>query len=195
MAASLLLALVLIQGPTSAGQVDDNALALALNSEPVLARGIQVRSERAPAQAGLASGGVPVVAAAPCVYYTLIAGAAYCSARAMSNGTIMGLAREDYLLWKLQQEIAKEVEQRMIPVRALAAEKRRIEAQGRAQPAPIRSSAAGTSRVGPGATQGQPRSAEPSSSFTGGMYTPPARSSTSGAKTRTSAPAKRGQLQ
>ena len=194
MAAPLLLALVLIQGPTSAVQVDDNALALTLNSGPVLARGIQVQSDRALVEVGLASGGAPEVAAAPCVYYTYIAGTAYCSARALRNGVVLGLARQDYLLWKLQQEIATEVEQRMAAVRARAAEQRRLESLGQTKSAPVRSSSA-TSGAGSGAAQAQPRTAGGSASnFSGGMYTPSAGSPTGGATTRTSTPPKRGDL-
>ena len=113
-ATSLLLALVLIQGPTSAAPVDDGLLAQPSNPVPVLARGIQVQSDRAPA----ASAGPASVAPAPCVYYTYIAGAAYCSLRGVRNGTLTGDARQDYLLWQVQHDIAKEME---IRVRAASA--------------------------------------------------------------------------
>mgnify|MGYP003513809661 FL=1 len=180
MAAPLLLALVLIQGPTSVAQVEGGPPALPSNPVPVLARGIQVQSDRAPASFASASGGPVAVAPAPCVYYTYIAGAAYCSLRAVRNGTIIGGAREDYLLWLVQHDIAEEM---TIRVRAavLANERRRLEAQ-RTQPASTRSSAAGTSQAGS------------SSNFSGGMYTPAPRNSTSGATTKSSAPAKRGEL-
>ena len=181
MTASLLLALVVMQGPTTTAQVDVAPPAAPSNPVPVLARGIQVQSDRAPASFASASGGPVAVAPAPCVYYTYIAGAAYCSLRAVRNGTIIGGAREDYLLWQVQHDIAEEM---TIRVRAavLANERRRLEAQ-RTQPASTRSSAAGTSRAGS------------SSNFSGGMYTPAARNSTGGTTTKSSAPAKRGQLQ
>ena len=151
------------------------------NPVPVLARGIQVHSDLAPASSASASGGPVAVAPAPCVYYTYIAGAEYCSLRALRNGTIIGGAREDYLLWQVQHDIAKEME---IRVRAAvrANETRRLEAQ-RTQPASTPSSAAGTSRAGS------------SSNFSGGMYTPAPRNSTGGGTTKSSAPAKRGKLQ
>jgi hypothetical protein len=193
MAASLLLALVLIQGPTSStpvAQLDDDAITLALSGGPVLAKGIQVQSEQASSGSTLASGGLLPVAPAPCAYYTYIAGATYCSAKRLSNGTIVGLAREDYLLWKAQQEIAKEAGDRARAA-ALSAEQRRLEAQ-RTRPAPIRSSVAGTSWAGPEFSAGQPRSAGTSSNFSGGMYTPAPRNPTGGATTGSSAPAKRG---
>lgn len=174
MATSLLLALALIQGPTSAAQVEGGPPAVPSNPVPVLARGIQVQSDRAPAGAAYASGGPVAVTPAPCVYYTYIAGAEYCSIRALRSGTIIGEARQDYLLWEVQQAIAREMAER-VRAAALSAEKRRLEAQ-RAQPAPTRP--AGTS-----------------SNFSGGMYTPAARNSTGGATTRSSAPAKRGELQ
>ncbi|HOX20765.1 MAG TPA: hypothetical protein PLI70_07560 [Gemmatimonadales bacterium] len=193
MAAPLFLALMLIQGPTTAAQATDGPLVLSSNPVPVLARGIQVQSDRAPASAASASGGPVAVTPAPCVYYTYIAGAEYCSLRALRNGTIIGGAREDYLLWQVQHDIAKEME---IRVRAAvrANESRRLEAQ-RTQPASTRSSAAGTSQAGSGSTTGQPRSAGTSSNFSGGMYTPAPRNSTGGGTTKSSAPAKRGQLQ
>lgn len=193
MAASLLLALVLIQGPTSstpAVQLDDDAISLALSGGPVLAKGIQVRSEEAASGSTLVARGRLPVTPAPCAYYTYIAGAEYCSARAARNGMILGDAREDYMLWQLQRDIAEETAIR-VRAAALADKRRRLEAQ-RTQPAPIRSSAAGTSRAGPEASAGQPRSAGTSSNFSGGMYTPAPRNPTGGATTGSSAPAKRG---
>ena len=181
MAAPLFLALMLIQGPTTAAQATDGPLVLSSNPVPVLARGIQVQSDRAPASAASASGGPVAVTPAPCVYYTYIAGAEYCSLRALRNGTIIGGAREDYLLWQVQHDIAKEME---IRVRAAvrANEARRLEAQ-RPQPASTRNSAASTSPAGS------------SSNFSGGMYTPAPQNTTSGATTKPSAPAKRGKLE
>lgn len=191
MTTPLLLALMLIQDPTSVAQVDEASPVSLPNPVPVLARGILVQSDLAWAAIAAGSGGPLAVPPAPCAYYTYIAGAAYCSARALSNGTIMGLSREDYLLWRVQQDIAAEM---TIRVRAAvrANEARRLEAQ-RAQPAPAGPSAAAASRAS-GNTAAQPRSAGATSNFSGGMYTPAPQSSAGGAKTGSSPPAKRGDL-